>query len=355
MEKQILIIVFLSWQLMHISVDSFGQEHSVWSINRARSWQANQSWIVGCNFIPSSAINEIEMWQKETFDTTTIDRELKWLNQLGMNTVRVFLHNIPWEEDSFGFKRRINQFLNIAGKYHVRSMLVLFDDCWNDDPKPGKQPVPRPGVHNSGWVQCPGRKMHNDSSTWTRLRAYVTDILSTFRADPRILLWDLYNEPGNGNYGDSSFPLLVKVFSWARELPLSQPITAGVWYDNKLFNAFQLAHSDVISFHNYEDTTKLKEEILLLLNRKRPLICSEYMARTRNSRFQTHLPIFKKYEVGAINWGFVSGKTNTIYQWDHPVPDGSEPKIWFHDIYRRDGTPFDSKEVAFIRKIITQK
>jgi hypothetical protein len=355
MEKQVAIFLLLIWRSIASPVFLEAQGSKIWTLALANSWQDGQPWIVGCNFIPSTAINELEMWQKETFDSVTIDRELSWAHQLGMNTVRVFLHNIPWQEDSEGFKGRINQFLDIADRNQIKSMFVLFDDCWNDDPRPGKQPDPRPGVHNSGWVQCPGRSMHNDSSTWGILESYVKDILTAFGKDQRIRIWDLYNEPGNGNYGDGSFALLRRVFDWAWSVRPVQPLTAGIWYDNQLFNNWQTSHSDIISFHNYNDAVNLEAEIRSLEKKGRPLICSEYMARTRNSRFQTHLPVFKKYKVGAINWGFVSGKTNTIYQWEKPVPDGSEPKIWFHDIYRKDGTPFDEQEVGFFKEITGSK
>ncbi|MFI5153022.1 MAG: glycoside hydrolase family 2 TIM barrel-domain containing protein [Chitinophagales bacterium] len=327
----------------------------IWTAEKANGWYKSQPWSVGCNFIPSTAINELEMWQAESFDRATIDRELGWAHGLGMNLVRVFLHIIPWQTDASGFKERINEYLTIADRHQIKTMFVLFDDCWNADPKPGKQPDPKPGIHNSGWMQCPGKKMHNDSSTWGQLEGYTKDILSSFKNDSRILIWDLYNEPGNSQYGNSSLILLKKVFQWAWSVRPSQPLTAGIWYDDKNFNDWQLANSDIISFHNYNPAGDLEKEITDLNKRGKPLICSEYMARTRNSRFGTHLPIFKKYKVAAINWGFVSGKTNTIYQWDTPVPDGSEPKIWFHDIYRKDGTPFDEKEVEVIKQLTAAK
>jgi hypothetical protein len=268
-----------------------------------------------------------------------------------MNMVRVFLHYLPWQTDAKGFKQRILDFLVIADRHHIRPMFVLFDDCWNENPKAGKQPDPKPGIHNSGWVQCPGKAMHNDSTTWPLLERYVKDIVGSFRNDPRILMWDLYNEPGNSNYNLTTLPLLKRIFLAAWSVRPSQPLTAGIWFDNPSLNQFQLENSDVIRFHNYNKAEELEKEIIELSKRNRPLICSEYMARPRGSRFETHLPIFKKYKVGAVNWGFVSGKTNTIYQWDTPVPDGSEPATWFHDIYRKDGTPFDPKEVSFIKSI----
>jgi hypothetical protein len=234
-------------------------------------------------------------------------------------------------------------------------LFTIFDDCWNAEADTGKQPAPKPGIHNSGWVRSPSRSIHNDPAKWGYLEQYVKDILTSFKDDQRILLWDLYNEPGNSNYNDSSLNLLQKIFEWAWAVRPSQPLSSATWYDNKTLSNYQLDHSDVITFHNYNDTVSLVKEIQALEKRGRPIICSEYMARIRNSRFETHLPIFKRYHVGAINWGFVSGKTNTIYQWRTPIPDGSEPKLWFHDIFRKDGTPYDPKETTFIRNITSSK
>lgn len=325
-------------------------QSTMWSAQEANDWYKKQGWIVGCNFLPSTAINQLEMWQSESFDTATIDRELGWAEGIGFTTLRVFLHNLVWENDATGFKKRINTFLTIAAKHHIKPLFVFFDDCWNPEPKYGKQPEPKTGVHNSGWMRSPAQSVHNDSSRWGVLEKYVKDILTTFKDDQRILLWDLYNEPGNSGYNATSMPLLKKIFGWARSVHPSQPITAGIWYDNKELNEFQLDNSDIITFHNYNKAEDMEGEIKTLMARGRPVICTEYMARTNHSTFETHLPILKKYNVGAINWGFVSGKSNTIFPWGSK--EGStEPATWFHDIFRRDGTPFDEKEVTLIKKL----
>jgi len=295
------------------------------------------------------------MWQAETFDTTTINRELGWAENIGFNTVRVYLHDLAWKADATGFKDRMNIFLTIASAHKIKALFTIFDDCWNPRPQVGKQPEPKPGIHNSGWVRSPHVEIHNDSTQWAALEEYVKDILTTFKNDKRILMWDLYNEPGNSGYNLTSLPLLKKIFQWAWSIRPSQPLTSATWYDNKTLNDFQLANSDVITFHNYNDVTSLEKEINILKKFHRPVICSEYMARTRNSKFETHLPVFKKYNIGAINWGFVSGKSNTIYQWDTPMPNGSEPKIWFHDIFRKNGTAYDDKEVSIIKQLTGKK
>ena len=333
-----------------------------WTIEQANEWYARQPWLTGCNFIPSNAINQIEMWQAESFDPATIDRELGWAAELGFNTVRTFLHDLVWEADPQGFKQRIGCFLDIAARHGIRPMLVFFDDCWNRNASLGAQPAPKPGIHNSGWVQSPGVEvLIAGPSAWGRLERYVVDILTTFADDERILLWDLYNEPGNSNNGDRSLPLLQAIFEWARSVNPSQPLTAGLWFENDRLNEFQIAVSDIITFHNYHLADHLEREISGLQAHGRPVICTEWMARTCGSLVNTHLPVFARKKVGCINWGLVAGKTNTIYAWqdvNNPMnridlssaDECNEPTVWFHDLFRPDGTPYDPSEVETFKK-----
>ena len=354
LSKYKIIISFFVITGLFFSIAGHAQkERAVWSKEKANDWYKQWSWLSGSDFIPSSAINQLEMWQAETFDSTAIDRELGFAESIGMNTMRVFLHHLAWQIDPAGFKKRMNTFLSIAHKHGVTPLFVFFDDCWNETYHAGTQPLPKPGIHNSGWIRDPGKLLYDDSAaTVALLEKYVKDILTTFKHDKRILLWDLYNEPGNSNYGNKSLPLLSKIFQWGREINPDQPLSAGVWnQDLHDLNKFQLANSDVITYHNYSDEKEHKQCIDTLKKFGRPLICTEYMARLRNSRFDNIMPLLKTQNVGAINWGFVNGKTNTIYAWDTPIPDGSEPPIWFHDIFRKDGTPYSEKEIALIKSL----
>ncbi|MFI5195335.1 MAG: glycoside hydrolase family 2 TIM barrel-domain containing protein, partial [Chitinophagales bacterium] len=315
-------------------------------------WYAKQGWLRGCDFIPSSAINQLEMWQKETFDTATISRELGYASSIGLNCMRVFLHHLAWQEDPAGFKKRVNEYLVIAHRHHIKTIFVFFDDCWNESYHAGKQPEPKTGVHNSGWVRDPGKRLYDEPLLEDTLEAYVKDILKTFKNDGRILMWDLYNEPGNSDYREKSLPLLKQAFLWAHQSNPSQPVTAGVYAEDLTdFNHFQLTHSDIITYHNYGDEKEQQKAIDSLKKYGRPLICTEYMARPRNSTFFNIMPLLKKENVGAINWGLVAGKTNTKYAWDKPMPDGADPKPWFHEIFRPDGTPYDPKETDLIRSL----
>jgi endo-1,4-beta-mannosidase len=325
---------------------------TVWSVQKANTWYNQHPWITGANYIPANAINQLEMWQSSTFDPAAIDKELGWAQLIGFNTMRVFLHSLAWQQDPEGFKKRVSEFLTIADKHKIQPLFVFFDDCWNKEPKVGTQPLPKTGVHNSGWVQDPGQPATYDTAAYAGLEKYVKDILTAFAHDRRILLWDLYNEPGNSNKGDSSLPLLTKIFEWARAVNPDQPLSAGLWKWNlEKLNAFQLANSDIITYHDYQEASQHKLVIEVLKANGKPLICTEYMARTRNSRFATVMPLLKNKNVGAINWGFVDGKTNTIYAWDTPLADGSQPIEWFHDIFKKDGTPYREDETNLIKKL----
>lgn len=345
-----------------------------WSPEQATAWGRQHGWLVGCNFTPSTAINQLEMWQADSFDPTTLDRELGWAEQLGFNSVRVFLHHLPWQQDAVGFTRRMERFLTLADKHRIGVMFVLFDSCWDPNPQPGQQRAPRPHLHNSGWVQCPGREFMARPERLDELKPFVQGVVRQFRNDRRVQVWDLFNEPDNLNdssYGSQEPPnkreaalaLLQRAFVWAREMKPTQPLTSGVWVGNwpdpaKLSptERVQLDESDVISFHSYGPLEEVKRCVQNLRRYQRPILCTEYMARPAGSSFDPILGFFKQEGVGAYNWGFVAGKTQTIYPWDSwKQTYTAEPPRWFHDIFRADGTPYDAKEVEYIRALTRPK
>ncbi|MBC7687058.1 MAG: cellulase family glycosylhydrolase [Aquabacterium sp.] len=345
-------------------------QRPIWTKEQANTWYAKQPWLAGANFLPSTAINELEMWQGETFDTTTIAREFKWAASIGMNTMRIFLHDLAWKQDAAGFKKRIEILLRIANRYGIRPLFVLFDSCWDPFPHTGKQHEPAPFLHNSGWVQSPGADALKDSTQYPRLKNYVVDIVNSFGKDKRVLAWDVWNEPdntNNGSYGrfepynkvDLVYNLLAKVFVWARSANPQQPLTAGIWAGNwvahdslKLIEKLMVEQSDIVSFHNYDDAKNFEEKILMLQRYGRPVICTEYMSRGNGSTFKGSMPVAKKYKVAAINWGLVDGKMQTIYPWDSwQKKYYGEPDTWFHDIFRKDGTPYKQDEVELIKSL----
>jgi len=346
-----------------------------WEESRANVWYSELGAVpIGANFVPSTAINQLEMWQADTFDPETIDRELGWAAAIGMNTMRVYLHDLAWQQDPEGFLKRVDRYLELADRHGIRTMFVLFDGVWNPYPKAGPQPEPQPRTHNSGWVQSPGREILSDPKKQDALKPYVVAVLSRFKDDSRVLVWDLFNEPENANVGvfgggseqpdleptekeRRAFELLQKTFRWAREVKPSQPLTAGVWdqpewIDNPSdLERFSLGHSDVISFHSYMDSENTRRMVVGLKKHNRPILCTEYMARSNHSTFEGNLPIFKEHNVGAYSWGLVDGKTQTIYPWSSwEKKFTAEPEPWFHDVFRRDGSPYSEAEVTLIKE-----
>ena len=350
---------------------SHAEARDRWTPEQAHAWYDAQPWMVGCNFLPSTAINQLEMWQADTFDTETIDRELGWAANIGMNSIRVYLHDIPWREDREGYFQRIDRFLDICARHRISVLFVLFDGVWDPDPQSGLQRRPRAGVHNSGWVQSPGRVILADPEAQDRLEGFVTDTIARYADDNRVWAWDLFNEPDNTNansYGplelrnkdEVAARLVRKSFVWARSVDPSQPLTVGVWHQGRWDEPQRLSEtqqaalelSDVISFHDYGPPSSLTRRIEQLRGYDRPLICTEYMARGNGSTFVDNLPVMKEERVAAYNWGLVDGKSQTKYPWSTwQRPIIGEPEPWHHDVFHTDGTPYSKDEVALIREL----
>lgn len=342
-----------------------------WTEAQANAWYTKQPWLVGSNYIPDDAINQLEMWQATTFDPKEIDRELGWAQAAGMNTMRVFLQDQLWQQDPEGFTRRINAFLAIAARHGIRPIFVLFDSCWDPYPKLGPQHPPIPGVHNSGWVQSPGAIELANRSDYPRLQAYVRGVVGAFANDARVLAWDVWNEPDNDNSSSYNgedlknkneiiLQLLPQVFVWARSVNPTQPLTSGIWRgDWSSFSTLspmakvQIENSDIVTFHNYGWSEDFEHRVQELEQYHRPIICTEYMARGVGSIIDTILPIARKHDVGAVNWGLVAGKTQTYLPWDswqRPYVL-EQPPVWFHDLFHPDGTPYREKEIEIIRSL----
>ncbi len=347
-----------------------GEAAERWTVAQAHEWYNAQPWMVGANFNPASAINQLEMWQAESFDPERIDLELGWAAEIGMNSMRVYLHNLLWEQDAEGFKDRLHQYLDIADSHGISTMFVLFDSVWDPDPVLGVQHRPTPGIHNSGWVQAPGADRLADKDKYHLLEAYVKDVVGTFAQDDRVVVWDVWNEPSNwggGNYEPTPNKeelvanLLRLTFEWARSANPKQPLTSGVWIGDEWsvldelpeIEQIQLQESDIISFHDYSWPEVFERRVKQLQTYGRPLLCTEYMARGNGSTFDNTLPLGKQYNVAMYNWGFVDGKTQTRLPWDSwQVPYvGREPWIWFHEVLHHDGRPYRQSEVDLIKRL----
>ena len=338
-----------------------------WTPEQAQAWQERTGWLLGCNFSPSTAGNQLELWQRETFDPHTIDRELGWAaDQVGMNSIRLFLHDLAWQVDPAGLLDRVDRVLDIAAGHGISVMPVLFDGIWDPDPRPGPQGEPRPGIHNSMWLQGPGATVLADRTRWSALRPYVEGVLGRFANDERVVVWDLFNEPDSPNPAYAQRDpahkarlvgqLLEEVWDWAGDVDPSQPLTVGV---------FVLAHhhperasavartaierSDVVSFHSYDGEEVLRQAIGGLRAHGRPLICTEWMGRPRSPVRLAE--VLREEGVGAYTWGLVDGRTQTRYSWTSWWRRDPATRPWFHELLHTDGRPYDADEVALLRRV----
>ncbi len=343
-----------------------------WSRERALEWQSTVGWRVGCNFTPSTAGNQLEMWQEETFDLATINRELGWAAEIGMNTIRLYLHDLLFKDSPAAFLDRLEEVTAVSHSHGIGVIPVLFDGVWHPKPRLGAQPEPTPYLHNSMWVQSPGSEIFYDRSRWPELRNYVHGVMSCFQNDPRIIAWDIFNEPDQvdlvtlkvGSRNEKSITaaeLVETIFDWAREIEASQPLTVGIWeYSedcrpvNNALNKLILGRSDIISFHCYEPHNKLSLIIGALLAHDRPLLCTEWLARSAGSTVDL-LQVFADCGVGAINWGLVDGRTQTRFPWRSWTEQVDDDEPWFHELLHQDGAPYDADEIELFRQITQQQ
>lgn len=332
-------------------------------------WFDETPWLVGCNFIPSTAGNQLEMWQLDTFDPETIDRELRWAASIGMNSVRVFLHNLIWSNEGSAYLDRIDAVLATCAKHGITMMPVLFDGVWNPLPALGPQPQPALGIHNSVWVQGPGAEMLHNSSSWPELQRYVEAVVGRFGEDPRVCVWDLFNEPAQHDGQTLKDPelfarkqtavdqLVREVFDWTRAMQPRQPLTVGLYGDLSNsqdpaagINATALELSDVISFHSYDPAAGLENWITRMSTHGRGVICTEWLARSAGSTIDL-LDVMATHRVGAYNWGLVDGKTQTKFPWSSWWEAVAPDAPWFHELLHDDGTPYDVAEIALFQRL----
>lgn len=338
-----------------------------WSRERAGAWYDAQPWMLGFNYLPRTAVNWTELWQAETFDLATIEQELDWAQRIGFNALRTNLQYLVWQHDAAGMVARLDRFLGAAARRGLRTMLCLFDDCAFSGREPylGPQDPPVPDLHNSGGAASPGRAVVRDRAAWPALERYVKNVVGSFREDARLVAFDLYNEPGNemvftrtpaphpdGPLAPHSVELAEHAFRWAREAGATQPLTTGVWdrgMDAVLARRL-LDASDFVSFHDYLPLANVTEQVAALRAEKRPIVCTEWLARGLGSLPATHLPFFATEHIGAFHWGLVNGRTQTHRPWpivERFLPDG----VWHHDLLYPDGAPYDAREIELFRSL----
>lgn len=344
-----------------------------WSQERAWAWHAATSWIVGVNFIPSNCINYIEIWQEEGFEEVSqvMKQELTLARSVGFNSVRMQLPFFVWQQQRQGFLQRLTHFLDLLEQQQMTMVPIFFDDCCvpqsvYSPPRLGKQPDPVPG-HHGGTVVTPfdgknevGYSFVDEPQLLPQLEEYVSELTNTFGQDPRIIAWDIWNEPGNSNRQSRSLSVMEQAFAWARQAQPRQPLTACCWgedffVDHKPLLEIEqraIALSDVVSFHSYGDLSRTKLLIEDLKQYGRPLLITEWLHRPFANQVGTHLPLFKQEKIGCYNWGLVNGKTQTHEPWDviRSQP-GLDLSLWQHDLFHADGTAYNEREIDLIRQL----
>ena len=291
-----------------------------------RDW----TWVQGAVFVPTNCVNEAQQWDE--YDPAINDRELHQASAYGINMVRVYLHYYVYLKKRDSLLASIADFLGRAGKYGIKTEFVFFDDCWNQPPEellsPGyRYPAPIRGVHNSQWLVSPGEEVRTHYEQHrARLKAYVQDIVSAHKADPRVAFWEIYNEPTKS---DATVRLERDALAWIRETGTLIPTTAtGREFSGGPF-------SDFPSWHEYGGYAVLGDGRSL---------CTECMNRQRQDvpGIVGHF----RGKVGYIMWEFGIGRDNCRFAWDenreHPRKD--EPPRPFHGIVYPDGHPWSLED-----------
>lgn len=362
-----------------------------WSEDRARAWTG--AWRVGANYLPSNCGNVLELFDSKNFDLSLLvaERELHVARAAGFTALRIFLHEELFFREESAFLAKISRLLDLFQRHEMSVMLVLFDACWRPD-LPEEDPY-IPGVHNSAWLQCPSHDVlrafgHGESWAFQRLERYVTGVVTRFAQDPRVAVWDIYNEPTqrqsehlimprlNAMHGRemSEYPehwlldgpklqivmqLLDKAFEWARMAGPMQPLTTAVWEfptaddDDEVkrfkeqLNQKLVDLSDVPSLHCYCTPEQLEERLFDLARLQRgPALVTEFMARPLDSTLINSLPVLKHHGAWGYTWGLFQGRSNTHVPWNTWLEtDFGKDHPWFHDVFHPNGTAYDPEEV----------
>lgn len=348
-----------------------------WSKERAWEWYNAHPWIRGCNYMCADCVNRVDQWQSLHFEEylKTTEEELKVMKELGFNSVRLILEYVVWKEEHDSFLERFDRYIELCHKYGISCMIVLANDCM--PPKTELWKMPYIGEQHYDWGYHGGRKhsQHgghscpaphyylDDEESRKDYFKMVEEIVTMYKDDERILMWDLFNEPGNSNRRDITMPNLKAMFEVVRKINPSQPLTVAAWWcgEDRRFNneldQFALENSDIISYHNYGRYEEHIQVIKYLKSLGRPIVNSEWLARCTDNTVFDNFPLFYLENIGSYNWGFVAGKYQTYepYEahWNWYRDDKNAPidfTKWFHDLYRPSLRPYDPRETELISR-----
>ena len=350
----------------------------IWSREQACDWYNNRPWLRGCNFMSSIDANRVEQWQELDFEEhmKVADAELKLAADTGFNTIRLVMEIAVWDAEHDSYMKHLEHYLETAWKYGISSMIVFGNDCM--PPKDENWKPVKTGVQTCDWGYHGGRK-YSQHGRFAQMGYHLLDepeyehkfydmeaeIIDKYKDDPRVCIWDLYNEPGNSHRDSVTMPHLKKYYETAWEIRPSQPLTSGAWRDlTKGYGGlsevekYVLDNSDIISFHNYGDYLTNIKILRFLKTLGRPIICTEWLCRGLHNTVQEIYPLFYLEKVGCYNWGFVAGKYQTYEPWESIWADYAAGGArdfdftkWFHDLYRPSYRPYDPHEIDLIKEV----
>ncbi|MBR1588544.1 MAG: cellulase family glycosylhydrolase [Kiritimatiellae bacterium] len=360
-----------------------------WTKEKAWTWHCAQPWMRGCNYMPASAAGFDDMWQEHGSEARfkAMDRELALAEKTGFNVMRFLVSPGAWMAEHDGFMARFERSLALLGKHKMRAIVVLGNDC--SVPKERWKPF-KSGPQDVDWGCHGGKKapehgsmpdavgytILDDPELNPKFYAMCEELVAKYRSDPRIAFWNLWNEPGNNNRGRLTLPHLRKLFELCWRIDPIQPLAADVWCDRYGMGfpsgenvqparadreaAQQLAGelSDIVSYHCYEPYDR---QVTLIRDLRRfygrPLVNTEWLARTSGCNVADCYPLFYVARVGAVNWGLVAGRFQAYEpregMWKEIERGGGkryDMTKWFHDLYRPSHRPYDPREIDLIKR-----
>ncbi len=347
-----------------------------WTREEAWAWYDSRTWLRGCNFMPSDCCNRIDQWQEFGFEERmeTTRRELALAASIGFNTVRMILEFEVWDKEHDGFLKRLDRVLEVCFENGITAMLVLANDCsvpksLYTPPHLGEQHVDvgyhggrKVSPHKSYGGEDTRFHILDDPDIRPRYYEMVREIVTLYAHDPRVIVWNIFNEPGNGR-GSESLPYMERFFEICREIGPDQPLCADVWgamKDGRAPTEIQqraLELSDVVSYHCYSPLEGQISMIEQLRRWGRPAFCTEWLHRICRNTVEDAIPLYYLEKIGCYNWGFVAGKYQTYEPWEtiwQQVEAGKGDRFdltkWQHDLMRPSLRPYDPKEIELIKK-----
>lgn len=349
-----------------------------WTCEEANAWYAEYPWIRGCNFIGSDCANRRDMWQSYKNDErmATADRELALAEKTGFNTVRLIMDFDVWLQERESYMEILEKYIALCAAHGQSVMLTLTaeaqlprGDFADFKPKTlgeqnyalgyhqGRGPLPPEEAAKAPyhWLENPALK--------DKFLTMIRDIVGRYAHDGRVIVWNVYNEPGI-TIRERSIPLLNMIFETVRSLDPDQPLAADIWRGID-FNTglpktaeerLSLELSDIISYHSYTTFPQMVLLIEALKKFNRPLFCTEWLNRINHSNVKELYPLFHIENIANYCWGFVVGKTQTNEPWENLWKQYYDPNkhvdydftVWQHDLFRANLRPYDPKETELI-------